>query len=90
MSPSELESYLVKIEGVSDAAVVGVPDELAGEVPRAFIVKTPGSNISEVDIQNIMDSKVSKNKKLAGGVKFVESIPRNVAGKILRNELKSL
>ncbi|EFA01540.1 4-coumarate--CoA ligase-like 5 [Tribolium castaneum] len=74
--------------GVADCAVVGIPDALAGEVPRAFVVRQPGSSLSEDDILLYINPKVAHYKKIAGGVKFVESIPRNPSGKILRNELK--
>lgn len=88
MSPTELENLILEIEGIADVAVVGVPDTLAGEVPRAFVVRKPGMNINEADIQRMVNSKVTHYKKLVGGVKFIEAIPRNPSGKILRNELK--
>ncbi|XP_018572545.1 probable 4-coumarate--CoA ligase 3 isoform X2 [Anoplophora glabripennis] len=88
VSPTELENLILDIEGIIDAAVVGIPDSLAGEVPRAYIVRKPGVNINEDDIQRLVNSKVTHYKKLVGGVKFIESIPRNSSGKIIRNELK--
>lgn len=88
VSPTELENLIMEIEGIVDAAVVGVPDELAGEVPRAYVVTKPGQNLNEEDIQRFINSKVTHYKKLAGGVKFIQAIPRNPSGKILRNELK--
>lgn len=88
VSPTELENLLLDIEGVADAAVVGIPDTLAGEVPRAYIVRKPDSKVDEETISRYVNSKVTHYKKLAGGVRFVESIPRNPSGKILRNELK--
>lgn len=88
VSPTELENLILEIEGIVDAAVVGVPDDLAGEVPRAYVVTKPGQNLNEADIQKFISSKVTHYKKLAGGVKFINAIPRNPSGKILRNELK--
>ncbi|KAJ8947197.1 hypothetical protein NQ318_015545 [Aromia moschata] len=88
VSPTELEHLILEIEGIADAAVVGIPDNLAGEVPRAYVVRKPGLNINEEDIQRLVNSKVTHYKKLVGGVKFIESIPRSPIGKILRNELK--
>lgn len=88
VSPTELENLILEIEGILDAAVVGIPDSLAGEVPRAYVVRKPDVNINEDDIQRLVNSKVTHYKKLAGGVKFIESIPRNPSGKILRNELR--
>lgn len=78
----------MEVEGIADAAVVGIPDTLAGEVPRAFVVKKPTCKLNEDEISKIINSKVTHYKKLAGGVIFVENIPRNPSGKILRNELK--
>lgn len=83
-----MENLILEIEGITDVAVVGVPDTLAGEVPRAYVVKNPGQTINEDDIQRLVNSKVTHYKKLVGGVKFIEAIPRNPSGKILRNELK--
>ncbi|CAH1370226.1 unnamed protein product [Tenebrio molitor] len=88
VSPTELENLLLDLPGVADVAVAGIPDALAGEVPKAFIVRNPGSNLSEDDVLLYINPKVAHYKKIAGGVKFVESIPRNPSGKILRNELK--
>ncbi|XP_050505999.1 uncharacterized protein LOC126884185 [Diabrotica virgifera virgifera] len=88
VSPTELENLIMEIEGIADAAVVGVPDTLAGEVPRAYVVRLANASINEEDIQRWVNGKVSHYKKLVGGVKFVDIIPRNPSGKILRNELK--
>jgi acyl-CoA synthetase (AMP-forming)/AMP-acid ligase II len=91
VSPSELESIVLQIPGVTDVAVVGIPDTLAGEVPRAFVVRHPDSqNLTEADVQEYVEPKVASYKKLAGGVKFIDVIPRNPAGKVLRQELKVL
>lgn len=73
---------------MADVAVVGIPDTLAGELPRAFIVVKPGAKLAEEDITQYVNPKVTHYKKLAGGVRFIETIPRNPNGKILRNELK--
>ncbi|XP_017768016.1 PREDICTED: probable 4-coumarate--CoA ligase 3 [Nicrophorus vespilloides] len=88
VSPTELENLILEIDGIIDVAVVGIPDTLAGEVPRAFVVKKPGSTITEDDVLLYVNPKVTHYKKIAGGIKFIESIPRNPNGKILRNELK--
>jgi acyl-coenzyme A synthetase/AMP-(fatty) acid ligase len=91
VSPTELESIILQIAGVADVAVVGIPDTLAGEVPRAFVVRHPHSqNLTEAAIQQHVEPKVASYKKLAGGVKFIEVIPRNPAGKVLRQQLKVL
>lgn len=79
---------ILEIPEIADVAVVGVPDTLAGEVPRAYVVKKPNTAITEDDIIKYVNPKVTHYKKLAGGIKFIDVIPRNPNGKILRNELK--
>lgn len=78
----------MQLKEVADVAVVGIPDVLSGEIPRAFVVKRPGAVISEKTILNHVEKNVVAYKKLAGGVKFLDLIPRNPSGKVLRNELK--
>lgn len=78
----------MQIPGIADVAVVGIPDILSGEIPRAFVVPRPGMHITEEEIINFVEPKVAPYKKLAGGVRFLDMIPRNPAGKVLRNELK--
>jgi hypothetical protein len=92
VSPSELESYLLTHPCIADVGVVGVnlPGRVS-EVPSAYVVvKQPGRSkpVTETDIIEYLGSRLSKVKALSGGVRFVESIPRNVSGKILRKELR--
>lgn len=90
MSPTELENLILEIPDVADVAVVGIPDTLAGEIPRAFVVRKANTELSENDIVNYLTPKVAAYKKLTGGVQFISAIPRNPSGKILRNQLKVL
>lgn len=83
-----MENLILEIPEIADVAVVGVPDTLAGEVPRAYVVKKPNAEITEDDVIKYVNPKVTHYKKLAGGIKFIDVIPRNPNGKILRNELK--
>lgn len=78
----------MQLKEVADVAVVGIPDVLSGEIPRAFVVKRPGMDIKEKVIMDHVENNVVAYKKLAGGVKFLDLIPRNPSGKVLRNELK--
>ena len=89
VSPSELEDVLRRHPAVLDVAVIGIPDDAAGELPRAYIVQKPGSNASKKDIMEFMDSKVAVHKRLNGGVVFIDSIPKTTTGKLLRRELKA-
>lgn len=75
---------------VADVAVVGVPDPLAGEVPRAFVVLKPKQKLTDKDVCDLVAQKLTRYKHLDGGVVFLDAIPRNAAGKIMRNELKVL
>lgn len=90
VSPSELEDVLRRHPGVLDVAVIGVPDEFAGELPRAYVVKKQGISMSKQEIVKFIDVKVSNHKKLKGGVVFLDAIPKTATGKILRRELKKL
>lgn len=87
VSPSEVEGELCTIPGVADAGVVGVSDERAGEVPRAYIVRS-NPNLTEAAIQEAIAGKLAPHKHLKGGVVFVEELPKSPAGKLLRRVLK--
>jgi 4-coumarate--CoA ligase len=89
--PAELEGILSSHDQISDVAVIGVyKEELASEVPLAYVVpkKGTGSKELEKEIVEWLGKKVANHKKLRGGVKFVEEIPKSVSGKILRRVLK--
>ncbi|KAI3499540.1 hypothetical protein L1887_35343 [Cichorium endivia] len=86
VAPAELERYLQAIPEVADAAVVPYPDEDAGQIPMAYIVRRPGSKINEAQIMEIIAKKVSPYKKIRK-VAFINAIPKTPAGKILRREL---
>lgn len=80
----------MELPEVADVAVVGIPDPLAGEIPKAFVVLKPNDKLTEKQVYDVVAGKLVKYKRLEGGVVFLESIPRNAAGKIMRNELKVL
>ncbi|KAF7965136.1 hypothetical protein HWV62_45418 [Athelia sp. TMB] len=89
--PADLEDLLQKHPDVADAAVIGVdlPDQHT-EAPRAYIVPTSTAatkNLAE-DIAQWVASRVADHKKLRGGVRIVESIPKSASGKILRKVLR--
>jgi 4-coumarate--CoA ligase len=78
-------------ELTEDAAVIGIPDEYSGEVPKAFIVLKQGIKGNEVlakEIQTFVEERKAKYKWLRGGIEFLESIPKTPSGKILRKDLR--
>merc|ERR1719322_57346 len=88
VAPAELENLIRGMKGVADVAVIGIPDERSGEIPRAYVVKSK-EDLKEEDIENLVAQQLSKHKHLLGGVKFVDAIPKSAAGKILRKDLKA-
>ncbi|KAH7555588.1 4-coumarate-CoA ligase-like protein [Bipolaris maydis] len=91
VAPAELEALLLDHPQVQDAAVIGVQAEDT-ELPRAYIVLRSFVNATPEMAENIkawLAERVSKYKRLEGGVHFVDAIPKNPSGKILRKELRS-
>ena len=85
--PAEVESVLHAIEGVADAAVVGAPDPRWGEVGVAFIVRGPGSVIEAEEVLEGCQGRLARYK-VPKRVEFIEELPRNATGKILKRELR--
>jgi 4-coumarate--CoA ligase len=90
VSPQELEAILLRNPKIKDVAVVGVPDEEAGELPLAFVVKNFDVNLTEDEVKHFLADKVSYHKRLRGGVRFVSEIPKSASGKILKRKLSEL
>lgn len=59
-------------------------------MPRAYIVLKPGSQMDEKEVQRYMRERLAGYKQLGGRVKFVDSIPKNASGKILKKDLKEI
>ncbi|XP_021201542.3 uncharacterized protein LOC110384553 [Helicoverpa armigera] len=85
--PAELEMVLRTNPKVLDCAVLGIPDPISGEVPKAFIVTQAGQELKPEEILDYVNTKVTAFKKIKE-VQFVPEIPKNAAGKILRKQLK--
>lgn len=91
ISPAELEAQLLLHPAIKDAAVIGVPSpEGDGELPRAYVVYAPDANLSEGEIRTYMSTHLAKYKSLDGGVRSIDTIPKNSTGKILRRDLREL
>lgn len=90
VAPAELEEILRTHPKIKDAAVIGVSHELYGEVPKAFVVKKEGESINDDDVHAFVENKIAEYKRFRGGVQFIESIPKNLTGKILRRQLKQM
>jgi acyl-CoA synthetase (AMP-forming)/AMP-acid ligase II len=86
--PVEVEEVLYTHPAVALAAVIGMPDNIKGELALAYIVLKEGTNASEKEIIDFVRSRIAKFKapKL---VKFVDSLPQGPTGKILKRELRA-
>lgn len=88
VAPAELEAILREHPAILDAVVIGIPHSKCGEVPKAFVIRRPESNLSEVDVQLFVAKQVIKYKQLTGGIQFVDHIPKSATGKVLRREVR--
>jgi acyl-CoA synthetase (AMP-forming)/AMP-acid ligase II len=84
VAPAELEALIITHPEVADVAVIPLPDEEAGEIPKAYVVK--GGDISEDDVKAFVKERVSSYKQVRQ-VEFVDEIPKSASGKILRRVL---
>jgi HIP---CoA ligase len=81
--PAEVEQALMRMDGVTDVAVVGIPDERMGEVGKAYVVGT----VSPDEVVAYAKEKLA-NFKVPRQVEIVDALPRNLAGKVLKTELR--
>ncbi|TXG60994.1 hypothetical protein EZV62_012357 [Acer yangbiense] len=88
VAPAELEAMLIAHPNISDAAVVPMKDEAAGEVPVAFVVRSNGSKITEDEIKQYISKQVVFYKRI-NRVFFIDTIPKAPSGKILRKDLRA-
>ena len=85
--PIEIEEVLYQMPEILEAAVVGIPHEVYGEVPKAFVVLNEGQVLTETDILNYMKPQLAKYK-VPAEVQFIASLPRNASGKVLKHTLR--
>ncbi|KAF2440168.1 acetyl-CoA synthetase-like protein [Karstenula rhodostoma CBS 690.94] len=94
VAPAELEGHLLAHPAVNDCAVIQIPDDRSGEVPKAFVVKSPSVSAEESDrilarsIQKHVEDHKARYKWITGGIEFIDVIPKSPSGKILRRLLR--
>ncbi|KAA8567602.1 hypothetical protein EYC84_008077 [Monilinia fructicola] len=90
VAPAELEAHLLAHPLVADCAVIPIPDDAAGEIPKAYVVKSQSAGTEDDDskvkreISKWVESHKARHKWLKGGVEFIDVIPKSPSGKILR------
>ncbi|KAJ6647400.1 Luciferin 4-monooxygenase, partial [Pseudolycoriella hygida] len=87
--PAEIEALLMTHPKVQDCGVIGKQSDVAGELPLAFVVKGD-ETLTEAEIVKYVHDNSSPAKRLYGGVRFIDRIPKSPSGKILRRELRTL
>ena len=88
--PAEVEQSLMRLEGLSDVAVVGVPDERMGEVGKAFVVRaatSAGEDLTDEVVVSFAREHLA-NFKVPRQVEFTGALPRNLSGKVLKKDLR--
>ncbi|MBB6406467.1 long-chain fatty acid--CoA ligase [Arthrobacter sp. AZCC_0090] len=85
--PAEVEQIIIELEGVSGVAVIGIPDEKWGEVPRAVVTVRDGFTITEDDVRAHLDGRVARYK-IPKSLVVVEELPRTASGKIRKAALR--
>jgi acyl-CoA synthetase (AMP-forming)/AMP-acid ligase II len=89
VSPKEIENILCFMEGVNEAAVIGIPDEILGQAVKAYIVKSPESKINEKDVLRYCSENI-EIFMIPKYVVFVDSFPKSPNGKIDKKILKQM
>jgi len=84
--PVEIESILLGMPGIAEVAVVGVPDEAAGQEIKASVVLRPGASVSEEEIMNFARENLAAYK-VPRIIEFRQALPKNYSGKVVRSEL---
>ncbi len=87
--PAEVEQALMRLDGVADVAVIGVPDERLGEVGKAFVVRRGDGQLDEQAVIAYAKEHLA-NFKTPRSVAFCEALPRNASGKVLKPQLREM
>lgn len=86
--PAEVEQALMRMDGVADVAVVGVPDERLGEVGKAYVVLAAEAEVTADEIVTFAKERLA-NFKVPREVELTDTLPRNLSGKVLKTELRT-
>lgn len=86
--PAELEALLLSHPNIADVAVIGVQAADGEEVPKAFVVRQAGVELSDQDVMDFVAERVAPYKKVRQ-VEFIDVVPKSSAGKILRKDLRA-
>ena len=87
VAPAELEALLITHPKVADVAVIGVPDDEAGELPKAFVTAVPGETVTLEEIQALVSDNLVSYKQIRA-LEVIDAIPKSASGKILRKDLR--
>ena len=85
--PAEVEAAILELDTVASVAVIGVPDEKWGEVPKAIITLHPGSTLTQEELRSHLEGKLARYK-IPKAVVFVDDMPRTASGKIRKRDLR--
>ena len=87
--PAEVEDLLAKHEKIAEAAVIGVSDEDFGQRLKAYVVPRSGASVEESELKDYGKSNLARYK-VPREVEFLDELPRNATGKVLKRELKEM
>ena len=87
VAPAELEALLITHPKVADVAVIGIPDDEAGELPKAFVTTVPGETVTLEEIQALVSDNLVSYKQIRA-LEVIDAIPKSASGKILRKDLR--
>ena len=85
--PREVEEVIIQHSAVREVAVIGVPDARWGEAIKAVIVIQPGKEVSEQELIKFCKKRIASYKK-PKSIEFIDELPKNNNGKIVKQELR--
>lgn len=88
VAPAELEALLITHPKIADVAVIGIPDDEAGEIPKAFVTTVPGEDITIEEVQALVSEHLVSYKQIRQ-MEVIDAIPKSASGKILRKDLRN-